>query len=206
MKKYIKAKDYLVPPVAPMQQTPTTSASPKCIAGLSSAPKDIRLLVVGAQNSPQCRPERDREPRQEPAGPRSAAIQPAIRVRNGAAPRARSDEAQGRRSRSASVKRILLRHRSPAPRRYTLRHAYATRAAASRHGAGSFHVSAWFRCHRSSPVSRPRPPASSISEARAPPCSTGSMRAGAAARCCCGSRTPTASAPPTPRSPPSSTA
>ena len=46
---------------------------------------------------------------------------------------------------------------------------------------------------------------SCISAARARPCSTGSMPAISAARCCCASRTPTANAPPTPRSRRSST-
>ncbi len=49
-------------------------------------------------------------------------------------------------------------------------------------------------------LSPPRRPAFSISGERAQRCSTGSMRAGAAARCCCGSRTPIASVRPMPRS------
>ena len=57
----------------------------------------------------------------------------------------------------------------------------------------------------SSPASPPRPPAICISAARARRCSTGSMRATPAARCCCASRTPTASARPMRRPPPSST-
>ncbi len=58
---------------------------------------------------------------------------------------------------------------------------------------------------RSSPASRPPRPASCISAGRAPRCSTGSMRAGAAASSCCASRTPTARARPMRRSRRSST-
>ena len=57
-------------------------------------------------------------------------------------------------------------------------------------------------CHgrpRSSPASLPRPPASCTSAARARRCSTGSTPGTPAARCCCASRTPTASARPTRR-------
>ena len=51
----------------------------------------------------------------------------------------------------------------------------------------------------SSPALPPRPPATCTSAARARRCSTGSMPATPAARCCCASRTPTASARPRPR-------
>ena len=57
-----------------------------------------------------------------------------------------------------------------------------------------------------SPASRPPRPASCISAARAPPCSTGCSRAITAASSCCGSRTPTRRARPRRRSTRSSTA